>query len=247
MTCGLVKIAMISNVRIGRALFTGCGVVLMSAAAVAVGTPSSAVAGEIEGRAGAATQYLGKGLGKSDQEPAIFGAVRWTSGPVYADVFVSEASSSKGAAAEMIATIGHERDLGFAEVDLQVLYREMIGETAGIDSAYVEYQADVSRAFNSRLSGRLRINYSSNTYGAAEEAWWIEPQVTVKVTGADKVSVAYGRRDLDVGTDYAAWNIGLKHRFSDAVSGDLRWYDTDVHDAGERYEGRLVASLAYAF
>lgn len=247
MKTGLFKIPTISNDQQDRPPFTKSVRILLAAVAVSVAPLSEATAGQIEGRAGAATQYLGKGLGKSDQEPAIFGAVRWTSGPVYADVFVSEASSSKGATAEMIATVGHERDLGFAEVDLQVLYREMIGETAGIDSGYVEYQADISRAFSSRFSARLRINYSSNTYGAAEEAWWVEPQGTIKVTDADKLSFAYGRRDLDVGTDYAAWNIGLKHRFSDALSGDLRWYDTDVHDAGERYEGRLVASLAYAF
>jgi len=226
--------------------FTNIGVMLLAGSALAAAA-SPAAAREIDGRVGVASQYLGKGLGKSDEEPAVFGAVRWTEGATYADVFMSEATSSKGATAELIATLGHERDLGFAEVDLQILYREMIGETAGIDSSYVEYQADVSRAFTSRFSARLRINYASNTYGAAREAWWIEPQATIKISDADKVSFAYGRRDLEGGTNYAAWNVGVKHRFSDAVSGDLRWYDTDAHDVGERYEGRLAASLAYAF
>lgn len=221
--------------------------VVVAGAAAALTSTSAAFADEITGRAGVASQYLGKGLGKSDQEPAIFGAVRWTVGSTYADAFISEASSSKGATSEFIATLGHEQDLGFAELDLQILYREMIGETAGVDSAYVEYQADLSRAFTSRISGRMRVNYSSDTYGAAGEAWWIEPQATIKLTDNDKLSVAYGLRDLDVGTDYAAWNVGVKHRFNGAVSGDLRWYDTDAHDAGERYEGRLVASLSFTF
>jgi uncharacterized protein (TIGR02001 family) len=232
--------------RFTQRILADVGVMLFAGSALAA-VASPAAAGEIDGRVGVASQYLGKGLGKSDEEPAVFGAVRWAEGGTYADVFMSEATSSKGATAELVATLGHERDLGFAEVDLQILYREMIGETAGVDSAYFEYQFDVSRAFTSRFSARLRINYASNTYGAAREAWWIEPQATVKITDADKLSFAYGRRDLEGGTNYAAWNVGVKHRFSDAVSGDLRWYDTDSHDVGERYKGRLVASLTYAF
>ena len=51
----------------------------------------------------------------------------------------------------------------------------------------------------------------------------------------------------DGGVDYNAWNVGAKHRLTDALALDLRWYDTDRHSAGEPYEGRLVASAAYSF
>ena len=75
----------------------------------------------------------------------------------------------------------------------------------------------------------------------------LEAQATFKLTSADKLSVAYGVRRVDNGSDYNAWNIGVKHKFTPAVAGDLRWYDTDEHDLGSRYEGRLVASLSYSF
>jgi hypothetical protein len=39
----------------------------------------------------------------------------------------------------------------------------------------------------------------------------------------------------------------VKQKLTDAVSADLRWYDTDEHDLGEPYEGRLVGALTFAF
>ena len=67
------------------------------------------------------------------------------------------------------------------------------------------------------------------------------------MSAATKVSAAVANRMADGGIDYNAWNLGAKHRLTDTVALDLRWYDTDRHSAGEPYEGRLVASAAYSF
>jgi uncharacterized protein (TIGR02001 family) len=210
-------------------------------------SPTLATASEVDGRVGVASQYTGKGLGKSDEDPAAFVGARWSRGAVYGDLFISQASSSRNADAELIAIVGYEADLAAVSIDTQVLYRETLGETAGVDSGYWEYQADVVRKFSNKVSGRFRVNYSADTYGGAQRAWWIEPQLTVTLTPKDRLSAAYGVRDLDVGSDYSAWNVGVKHKFTPSVAGDLRWFDTDGHDLGERYEGRLVASLTYSF
>ncbi len=206
-----------------------------------------AVAGDISGKVGLASQYLGKGLGKSDEDPAVSASLRWTEGGFYADAFYSQAASSKDASSEVIMTGGYVAEFGEYELDSQLLYREMIGEENGVDSGYFEAQFDLSRDFGKTFSGRMRVNYSPDTYGSTDEAWWIEAQGGAKLGDNDKVTVAYGLRRTENGTDYDAWNIGVRHKFTKAFSGDLRWYDTDGHEFGERYEGRLVAALTYSF
>lgn len=205
------------------------------------------MADPVSGQIGIASEYLGKGLGKSDEDPALFGSVRWESNGFYANGFASQAASSKGSDAEAIVAVGYENEIGGWSFDNQIMYREMLNETNGVDSGYFEWQGDVSRDLNDHLSARLRLNYSPDTYGGGDEAWWTEAQATLKLTSRDKLSVAYAQRRIDNGTDYDAWNIGVKHKFSPAISGDLRWYDTDGHEFGSRYEGRLVASVAYSF
>lgn len=220
---------------------------VLVAAAAGVTSAVPALADPVSGQIGIASQYLGKGLGKSDEDPALFGSVRWDSNGFYANGFASQAASSKGSDAEVIVAAGYAREIGDWGFDGQVMYREMLNETNGVDSGFIEWQGDISRKLTDRLSARMRFNYASDTYGAGEEAWWTEAQATITLTSKDKLSVAYGLRRIDNGTDYDAWNIGVKHKISSAVSADLRWYDTDGHEFGSRYEGRLVASIAYSF
>lgn len=218
-----------------------------SALTVSPAVASQADPDPITGQIGIASQYIGKGLGKSDGDPAAFGSVRWQNSGFYVSGFISQATSSRGADAELILSAGYARDLGDWDVDVVVMHRQMTGETNGVDSGYVEFQGDLSRPLTSRLSARLRINYSADTYGTAEAAWWTEAQATFQLTSKDRLSAAYGLRRVDGGSDYDAWNIGVKHKFTPAISGDLRWYDTDSHDLGDRYDGRLVAALTYSF
>ncbi|ADL00430.1 TorF family putative porin [Brevundimonas subvibrioides] len=217
------------------------------AGATALTCAAPALADPITGQVGIASQYIGKGLGKSDEEPAVFGSVRWSANGFYVSAFESEAASSKGANAEVIATAGYATDIQDWGIDVQVMHRQMIGETNGVDSGYVEFQGDISRDLTDHISARMRVNYSADTYGSGEAAWWSEAQASLKLTSTDKLSIAYGIRRVDNGSDYNAWNIGVKHKFSPAIAGDLRWYDTDEHDLGSRYEGRLVASISYSF
>lgn len=235
-----VKTTKRSLVRIANALLAG-GIAVLSACA------GPALADPFSGQIGVASEYVGKGLGKSDEDPAAFGSIRWETNGFYANGFFSQAASSKGADAEVIATLGYERDIADWGVDVQVMHRQMTHEINGVDSAYVEVQGDVSRDLTDHVSARFRVNYSPDTYGSGDEAWWTEAQATLKLTSKDKLSAAYGLRRIKNGVDYDAWNIGVKHKITPAIAADLRWYDTDGHDLGSRYDSRLVASISYSF
>lgn len=207
--------------------------------------PAVASAQDINWQVGVASEYIGKGIGKSNGEIAPFGSVEIGTGQVYASVFASTAEISSGADAEIVTQMGWRPTVGDVKLDLAVLNRDLPGSRDGVDSNYFEYQADATRAFG-RVTTRLRVNYTPDGFAATEEAWWIELQGSMALTSKTKASVAFADRSADGGAEYTAWNAGLKHKLTDNINLDVRWFDTGDHGLGEPYEGRLVASLSFA-
>lgn len=229
--------------RLRRADFATVALTVGSLFACAL--PAAASAQDINWTVGVASEYIGKGIGKSNGEIAPFGSVEIGTGQVYASVFASTAEISSGADAETITTIGWRPTVGDVKFDLAILNRDLPGSRNGVDSNYFEYQADASRAFG-RVNTRLRVNYSPDGFAATREAWWIELQASTALDSKTKASIAVADRSADGGAEYVAWNAGVKRKLTDNVSLDLRWFDTDGHGFGEPYEGRLVASLSLA-
>ncbi len=215
---------------------------LVSIAALAGGAQAQSVGADV----GVASQYVGKGLGKSGEDVAPFAKVEIEQGGLYANVFVSSASGAQGFDSEIVSMAGwRPRAAGFT-FDLGVMNRDLPGTRAGVDSNYWEYQADASRKLGP-VATRLRVNYSPDGFAATKEAWWVELQGTVSAGPRTKASAAIADRSADGGADYRAWNAGVKHKLTDALAVDVRWYDTDSHDLGDNYDGRLVAAATYSF
>lgn len=212
---------------------------------VGMAVPAAAQAQDINWTVGVASEYIGKGIGKSNEEIAPFGSVEVSTGQVYASVFASTAELSQGSDAETITTIGWRPTVGDVKFDLAVLNRDLPGSRDGVDSNYFEYQADASRAFG-RINTRLRVNYTPDGFAATQEAWWIELQGSTALDSKTRASIAIADRSADGGAEYVAWNAGVKRKLTDIVSLDVRWFDTDGHSFGQAYEGRLVASLSLA-
>ena len=207
--------------------------------------PTLAVAQSFEAQLGVASQYIGKGLGKSAGDPSVSGSFEVGANDFYGSVFASTAKLSQGADSEIISTIGYRPKLGEFSFDFSAMNRDLPGTRPGVDSNYMEYQADASRKFGP-VSTRLRVNYTPDGYAGTREAWWVELQGGVALDKYTKATAALADRSADGGADYRAWNVGVKRKLTDQVSLDLRWYDTDGHSFGEAYEGRLVAALTLA-
>lgn len=212
----------------------------VGAAVVMAGT---AQAGDLVSvQLGVATQYVGKGLGKSNDEPSISGSVEVTHSGFYASLFGATAELSQGSDAEILTTVGYRTDFGGYGLDLAVINRDLPGSRKGIDANYTEYQIDASRKFGP-VSSRLRVNYTADGFAATQEAWWIELQGGVALDRKTKATVAVADRSADGGASYTAWNAGVKRKLPHDLAFDLRWYDTDGHRFGDTYDGRLVAAL----
>lgn len=228
-----------------RAMRAAAMASLAAAGVVTVGLPGAASAQDVNWQVGVASEYVGKGLGKSGGEPSVSGSVEIGAGQAYASVFASTAELSQGAHAEIITTIGWRPTVGAVKLDLAVLNRDLPGNRPGVDSNYYEYQADAVQAFGP-VSTRLRVNYTPDGYAATKEAWWIELQGSMALDEKTRASVALADRSADGGADYLAWNAGVKRKLTDQIALDVRWYDTDSHSFGETYEGRLVAALSFS-
>lgn len=206
----------------------------------------AAVAQDFSGEISVATENTGKGLGKSGGEPGISGGVAVAQGDFYAELSGLSVDIAQGADTEMVATVGYAPKVGAWSFDVSAMHKTLVGAPAGYDNTFMEYQADVSRAVG-RVGLRMRVNYSPDTSGGTEEAWWLEAQGGIALDGRTRATIALGERITDGDVAYVAWNAGVKRKLTDALALDVRWYDTDSHALGERYEGRLVGSLSVSF
>ncbi|HBV12426.1 MAG TPA: hypothetical protein DEB60_04790, partial [Brevundimonas sp.] len=131
-----------------------CTAALVAIACAADPATAQSVEGRWSGQLGLASEYVGKGLGKSAGDPSLNGTLEASYGDLYGSVFASTANLSQGSDAEIITALGwRPRAAGFA-FDLSVMNRDLPGTRAGVDANYWEYQADVARRFG-RVSGRL--------------------------------------------------------------------------------------------
>lgn len=215
---------------------------------IAAGVAAAQDAPDLDWSAGftVATENTGKGLGKSGGDPSVAGFVGVAWGALYGEFGGSTVELGGGAETELVTTVGWAPEVGAYSFDLSAMHKVLTGTVPGYDNAYMEYQADVSRDVGP-VGLRLRVNYTPDGSGATEEAWWIEAQGGVALDSRTRATAAIGERITDTGAEYTAWNIGVKRRLVDHVALDVRWYDTDRHALGERYEDRLVAALSFNF
>lgn len=198
---------------------------------------------------GAGTDYRSKGTSKTDDAGYAFATADWKSsdGRFYAGAAVATIDMASGATWETDLKFGvrPQRIAGW-DTDFTVFYRAFQDANPGVDADYVEFRAQAQRAFGP-VTIRALTWYTPDNAGAVEAAQWSEARATVRVRPGVRASAALGRHDQDNGPDYAAWNAGLAFDVTPKVELDLRWYDTDGHENGSRYEGEAVAALTYRF
>ena len=141
--------------------------------------------------------------------------------------------------------MGYRRTVSGYALDLSVINRDLPGTRKGVDENVTEYQADASHKFGP-VATRFRVNYTHDGFAATQEAWWLEVQGGVALDRQTKATVAVEDRIAEGGAEYIAWNLGVRRKLDAHTAVDLRWYDTDGHDYGEQYEGRLVAALTFS-
>ncbi|MBF0665796.1 MAG: hypothetical protein IR159_09705 [Brevundimonas sp.] len=226
-------------------ILPGSSLPLLAGLVFAAAVPATASAQSFDFTFGVASENIGKGLGKSDGEPSVSGEVELGHGDFYATLSASTVDIAQGADTEIVAGVGYAPEIGAYKFDFSAVQKTLSGAPAGYDNRFMEYQADMSRAVGP-VGLRMRVNYSPDSSGGTEEAWWVELQGGVAVGARSRATIALGERTQNGQQAYVAWNAGVKHKLTDKFALDVRWYDTDSHELGERDDGRLVAALTFA-
>lgn len=197
---------------------------------------------------GAATDYRSKGVSKTGDDGYVFGTVDWKSsnGQFYAGVAAATVDSPIGASYETDLKAGWRPKLGGWDLDFTAFYRAFPDSNPGADDDYVEFRAQASRAFGP-VTLRGLVWHTPDNVGAVEAATWSEARATWKVHPRVRASGSFGYHDQDNGPSYSAWNAGLAFDVAPKTELDVRWYDTDAHASGDRYDGELVAALGFKF
>ncbi len=218
--------------------------ILATAALAMLARPAAAAddAWSVEGTV--ASEYLSKGVGRSDGEPhAALQVQRAIGERAYAGLWSGTLRSPLGADAETHLYLGWRPQAGAWSFDVRPMLKVLSGAQANTQSEQVELRLDAARPLvGARL--RLRLEQTLDGYGASEGSTWMEANLSRRLGGSGwTVSGALGRREQEIGRDYTAWSLGLQRRLTDGVSADLRWVDTDQDDAGREYRSRLVLGL----
>lgn len=213
-------------------------------AALVVGA-GQAQASPWSGQIGVSTDYMSKGASKTDGDPQIWGRLEAAQGGLYAGGWASNLKVKQDADAEIHLYLGHRRTVGGYSADVSAFFKTF-PHARGASDDMVEFRSDVGHNIGP-LSGRLRIEWTPDNFGAAKQALWVEARVAWPLSPGNEVSAAIGRRTQNGGSDHVAWNLGLNHALTPRLSADLRWFDTDRHSLSDNHRGRLVAGLTSSF
>lgn len=192
-----------------------------------------------------ASEYISKGVGRSDGQPHLGLQVqRRLSGTTYAGAWSGSLRSPLGAEAETHLYVGWRPKLGAWSLDLRPMFKVLSRAQQNAQTAQWEHRLDAARPVaGARL--RLRLEHTFDGLGSAKASTWMEANLSRRLADSGwTLSGGVGRREQEIGRDYTAWNFGVQRKLSRAASADLRWIDTDQgKDAGREHRGRFVATL----
>lgn len=204
---------------------------------------------EVAFNAAVGSDYVFRGVSQTEGDPAISAGVDVTQGLFYAGAWAGNVSFAGDADtdAEIDLYAGVRPEFGGFNWDFGVVSYFYAGQPDGADYDYVELKAATSRAVGPATLGAA-IYYSPDFFGATEdEATYAE--INGAISPADKwtISAAVGRQWVSSDFDYTTWNLGAAYQLTDHLALDVRYFDTDEHDFGAAYDGRVAASLKATF
>lgn len=224
---------------------------MTTAAALALASAASAQEAEkpidLSFNVGAATDYVFRGVSQTNENPQAYAgadATLWGLG--YAGAWISNVDFGNQTDAEYDLYAGVRPTLGPVSIDLGVIYYGYINSPSGSDQDYVEWKAAASVPAGPATVGAA-VYYSSDFFGGTGDAVYYEVNGAVPIAEKLTVSGALGHQEVDYDGDYNTWNIGIGYAVTDVLGFDLRYYDTDEHDFGKLYDGRVVLGLKAAF
>ncbi|HEX7760014.1 MAG TPA: TorF family putative porin [Caulobacteraceae bacterium] len=194
--------------------------------------------------AGAATDYIWRGISQTGNKPFVFGTAGISAGNVYAGVGAENVNFGNSINMEYDLYGGWKPKLGAATLDLGFVRYGYANQPPGTPIDTFEWKAGASVPVGKAAVGGM-VMYTANYFGSHSHATYVQLNANAPVAGWT-VSGAVARQQVSAGGDYSTWNLGASHPIG-PLTFDLRYHDTDVHGRGKVYHAHLVATLKATF
>ncbi len=205
----------------------------------------AASAQEVSFNIGVASDYVFRGVSQTDEGVQVFGGVDLTNDIFYAGAWVSNVDFGDGTDAEFDLYAGVKPVLGSVTFDFGLLYYGYINEPSGADWAQWEFKAAASVPAGPFTLGAAAYYSPDYTGVFTDESLYLEANASVSPADKWTISAAIGNQEVEIlGTsfDYTTYNIGVGYAFTEKVSVDLRFHDSDL-GCGSICDERVAVSL----
>lgn len=115
------------------------------------------------------------------------------------------------------------------------------------DNKSWEFTGTGAYKFSKAVGLKATVIYSPDDLGATRRSLNLEAGPTVALPEGFTASAAIGRRDRIGAPNYTSYNAGVSKTIAKRMTLDVRYYDTDRHELGHVYAGRLVGSVRLVF
>ncbi|MDP1736023.1 MAG: TorF family putative porin [Caulobacter sp.] len=218
--------------------------------ALCAATASFAMAGAASAQTvsfnvGVASDYVFRGISQTDENVQVFGGVDLTQDIFYAGAWVSNVDFGDGTDAEFDLYAGFKPTLGAVTLDFGAIYYGYINEPSGADWAQWEIKAAASVPAGPFTLGAAAYYSPDYTGVGSDESLYLEANAAISPADKWTISAAIGNQEVDFGGtsfDYTTYNIGIGYAFTEKVSADLRFHDSDA-GCGSICDERVAVSL----
>jgi len=216
-----------------------------TASLMVTGTAVAQDAPEVSFNLAATSDYVFRGVSQTDEDPAISGGVDVSKGMFYGGLWASTVDFGDDTSAEYDVYAGVTNDFGPIATDFGVIYYGYLDKPDDPEYGYWEIKGAAEFPAGPATIG-ASVYYSPDFFGETGEAWYTELGASVAATDALSVGGAVGHQTIADADDYTTWNFGISYAFSDNVSADLRYHDTDI-DECDICDERVVATISTSF
>lgn len=203
----------------------------------------AAAAQDVTFNIGATSDYVFRGVSQTDESPAIQGGVDISEGIFYGGLWASNVDFYDSTDAEIDAYVGVKPTVGAVSLDFGAIYYGYVNAPSAADYDFWEFKAAASVPAGPFTLGAAAY-YSPEFFGGVGSSLYYEANASVSPADKWTISAAIGEQTLDdfSALNYTTYNIGVGYAFTDKVSGDLRFYDSDL-GCGSICDSRVTVSL----
>ncbi|MDV6330993.1 porin [Asticcacaulis sp. 201] len=202
---------------------------------------------QMSGTFAVASEGVSKDVTETDGRGQLKAALEADRGPIFISAQWRNLHEGGGIDGQQEYVLGLKGQSGGFDLAFSGGYKIKNNAPSGFDAHFVEWQADVSRTFATGTTLRITDVYTSDAPGATKGDNWIDAGLSQQISARWSLSGSVGTRHRTPKDDYSAVNLGATYALLPKTKIDLRYYDTDRHDAGDAFKSRLVLQLMQNF